>query len=142
MYPGEIILITKESYYNNFKSFINRSILYSGDGPMPSAVNVTRFQLRLTGIIYFCRVNSLSKLAFQVAHSPFQSPQATIKKYDKIYQVGWDEIRKQSFENEKKLGFWPADMKLPERIPPNQPWTDLNAEQKSYAAEYLRYVQP
>lgn len=29
-------------------------------------------------------------LAFQVAHSPFQSPQATLKKYDKIYQVGWE----------------------------------------------------
>jgi arylsulfatase A-like enzyme len=51
-------------------------------------------------------------LAFQVAHSPFQSPQVTLKKYDKIYQVGWDEIRKQSFENQKKLGFWPADMKF------------------------------
>jgi arylsulfatase A-like enzyme len=76
-------------------------------------------------------------LAFQVAHSPFQSPQATLKKYDKIYQVGWDEIRKQSFENEKKLGFWPADMKLPERIPPNQPWKDLTPEQKSYAARIL-----
>jgi hypothetical protein len=44
-------------------------------------------------------------LAFQVAHSSFQSPQVLLKKYDKIYQIGWDEIRKQSFENEKKLGF-------------------------------------
>ena len=51
--------------------------------------------------------------------------------------MGWDEIRKQSFENEKKLGFWPADMKLPERIPPNQPWKDLTPEQKSYAARIL-----
>jgi arylsulfatase A-like enzyme len=51
--------------------------------------------------------------------------------------VGWDEIRKQSFENEKKLGFWPIDMKLPERIPPNQPWTALTPEQKSYAARIL-----
>jgi arylsulfatase len=32
-------------------------------------------------------------LAYQVAHSPFQSPQETISKYEKIYGVGWDKIR-------------------------------------------------
>jgi hypothetical protein len=32
----------RRTAYNNFKSFINGSILYSGAGPMPSAVNVSR----------------------------------------------------------------------------------------------------
>jgi arylsulfatase A-like enzyme len=76
-------------------------------------------------------------LTFQVAHSPFQSPQATVQKYDKIYQAGWDEIRKQSFENQKKLGFWNTDMNLPQRIPPDIPWTELTAEQKAYASRIL-----
>jgi hypothetical protein len=40
IYPGEVILITKKSYYNNFEFFINGSILHSGAGPMPSAVDV------------------------------------------------------------------------------------------------------
>jgi arylsulfatase A-like enzyme len=44
-------------------------------------------------------------LSFQVAHSPFQSPQETISKYDKIYSVGWDKIREQRFEKQKQLGF-------------------------------------
>ncbi len=76
-------------------------------------------------------------LAFQVAHSPFQAPEGTISKYDKIYSIGWDEIRKQAFEKQKELGFWPANMKLPERIPPTQPWSQLTTEQKSYASRIL-----
>ena len=32
-------------------------------------------------------------LAFQVAHSPFQSPQQDITKYDKIYSIGWDNLQ-------------------------------------------------
>jgi arylsulfatase len=43
-------------------------------------------------------------LAFQVAHSPFQAPEGTISKYEKIYSsIGWDEIRKHSFEKQKDL---------------------------------------
>jgi hypothetical protein len=33
-------------------------------------------------------------LTFQVAHSPFQVPQETVSKYDKIYNAGWDALRK------------------------------------------------
>lgn len=76
-------------------------------------------------------------LSFQVAHSPFQAKEGTIAKYDKIYNVGWDELRKQTFEKQKGLGFWPANMPLPERIPPNQPWTELTQEQKDYAIRIL-----
>jgi arylsulfatase A-like enzyme len=76
-------------------------------------------------------------LAFQVAHSPFQSPQENIAKYDKIYSVGWDKIREQRFEKQKELGFWNADMKLPDRIPPSQPWAELSPEQQAYASRIL-----
>ncbi len=76
-------------------------------------------------------------LAFQVAHSPFQAPQDTVSKYNEIYKVGWDELRKQIFEKQKQLGFWSADMKLPDRIPPNQPWESLTLEQQAYATRIL-----
>lgn len=76
-------------------------------------------------------------LSFQVVHSPFQSPQENIAKYDKIYSAGWDKIREQRFDKQKELGFWDADMKLPDRIPPNQPWTELSPEQQAYAARIL-----
>lgn len=77
-------------------------------------------------------------LAFQVAHSPFQSPQENIGKYDKLYStLGWDKIRKQRFEKQKELGFWNADMKLSDRIPPDQPWSELSPEQQAYASRIL-----
>ena len=76
-------------------------------------------------------------LSFQVAHSPYQSPQETISKYDKIYSVGWDQIREHRFEKQKELGFWNADMTLPDRIPPNQPWIELSPEQQAYASRIL-----
>lgn len=76
-------------------------------------------------------------LSFQVAHSPFQSPQENIAKYDKIYSIGWDKIREQRFEKQKELGIWNSDMKLPDRIPPNQPWTNLTPEQQAFASRIL-----
>ena len=77
-------------------------------------------------------------LSFQVAHSPFQSPQENIAKYDKIYSsAGWDKIREQRFEKQKELGFWKASMKLPDRLPPDQPWTQLSPEQQAYASRIL-----
>lgn len=60
-------------------------------------------------------------LSFQVAHSPFQSPQESVAKYEKINSVGLDKIREDRFEKQQDLGFWNKDMKLPDRILPNQP---------------------
>ena len=76
-------------------------------------------------------------LAFQVAHSPFMSPPELVDKYDKIYSVGWDKIREQRFEKQKELGFWPANMTDPGRIPPNVVWDSLTSDQKAYAARVM-----
>jgi arylsulfatase len=58
-------------------------------------------------------------------------------KYEKINSVGWDKIREDRFERQQDLGFWNKDMKLPDRIPPNQPWEELTQEQKDYASRIL-----
>lgn len=76
-------------------------------------------------------------LAFQVAHSPFQAPQESIKKYEDTYKVGYDKIREQRFEKQKQLGIWPAEMKLPQRIPVEEPWDSLSADEKTYRAKVL-----
>ena len=67
--------------------------------------------------------------AFQVAHSPFQAPQEFIKKYG-VYDVGYDKIREQRFEKQKQLGIWPADMKLPQRLPVLPAWDSLTPDSK------------
>lgn len=76
-------------------------------------------------------------LAFQVAHSPFQAPQEDIKKYDDVYDVGYDKIREQRFEKQKQLGMWPSDMNLPEYIPPVTPWSNLTKDQQDYRSKVL-----
>ena len=76
-------------------------------------------------------------LSFQVAHSPFQAPENLIKKYEDIYTVGYDKIREQRFEKQKESGIWNADMKLPQRIPPVEPWDGLTPDQKEYRAKVL-----
>jgi arylsulfatase A-like enzyme len=76
-------------------------------------------------------------LSFQVAHTPFMSPHELIDKYDKIYSVGWDKIREQRFEKQKELGFWPSDMTIPTRLPPNVAWDSLSQDQKNYAARAI-----
>ena len=72
-------------------------------------------------------------LAFQVAHSPFMTPPGTIEKYDQIYSAGWDKLREQRFEKQKELGIWPANMSLPQGLPPNKPWDSLTQEERDYA---------
>jgi arylsulfatase A-like enzyme len=72
-------------------------------------------------------------LAFQVAHSPFMAPPGTVEKYDQIYSAGWDKVREQRFEKQKELGIWPANMTLPQALPPNTQWDSLTQQQQEYA---------
>lgn len=76
-------------------------------------------------------------LAFQVAHSPFQAPQSYIKKYEGVYNVGYDKIREQRFEKQKELGIWPANMTLPERLPAAQVWEGLDLKTRAVDAKIL-----
>ena len=76
-------------------------------------------------------------LAFQAAHSPFMTPPGTLEKYDQIYGVGWEKVREQRFENQKELGIWPANMTLPQGLPPNVAWDSLTQEQRDYATRLL-----
>ena len=64
-------------------------------------------------------------------------PPELVDKYDKIYSAGWDKIREQRFEKQKELGFWPANMTDPGRIPPNVVWDSLTSDQKAYAARVM-----
>jgi arylsulfatase A-like enzyme len=77
-------------------------------------------------------------LSFQASHSPFQAPQEFIKKYDGIYNAGYDKIREQRFEKQKQLGIWPADMKLPKRLPQSPAWDSLTADDKAFKVGVLQ----
>jgi arylsulfatase A-like enzyme len=74
-------------------------------------------------------------LSYQTAHSPFQAPQNYIKKYEGVYNVGYDKIREQRFEKQKDLGIWPSNMTLPDRLPGAQAWNGLDL--KTQAVDLL-----
>ncbi len=60
-------------------------------------------------------------LAFNAAHFPLHAYEEDIEKYEPIYQRGWDKIREQRLEKQKKLGLVPKDLQLTPRsnIPKN-----------------------
>ena len=133
------------NHFNDFPEPPIEKVTFAEDGKVvPRPGNKTLFSNNLytEKLIEYINGNTDNKpffayLSFQVAHSPFQSPQEDIAKYDKIYSVGWEKIREQRFEKQKELGIWNADMKLPDRIPPNEPWEKLTPEQQAFAARIM-----
>jgi len=74
-------------------------------------------------------------LAFQVAHTPFQAPQEYIKKYEGVYDGGWDKIREQRFEKQKELGIWPTNMTLPQSFPTFPDWNALPMDEQKQRSQ-------
>ena len=74
-------------------------------------------------------------LAFQVAHTPFQAPSEYIKKYEGVYDAGWDKIREKRFEKQKELGIWPANMSLPQSYPTFTDWNALPKDEQKQRSQ-------
>ncbi|MGD8414408.1 MAG: arylsulfatase, partial [Candidatus Latescibacterota bacterium] len=63
-------------------------------------------------------------------HAPHHTPEAYREKYKGKFDMGWDEYRKQVYEQQKKLGVIPASAQLtprPEEIPA---WDGLSDQEK------------
>ena len=56
-------------------------------------------------------------VAYQAAHFPVQAPPALTKQYVEVYQRGWDVLRAERLQRQKKLGLVAADLTLPPRSP-------------------------
>jgi arylsulfatase A-like enzyme len=74
-------------------------------------------------------------LAFQVAHTPFQAPSDYIKKYEGVYDAGWDKIREKRFEKQKEFGIWPANMSLPQSYPTFTDWNALPKDEQKQRSQ-------
>lgn len=73
-------------------------------------------------------------LAFGAQHEPHQVFQEYIEKYKGVYDKGWDEIRKERFEKQKRMGIIPKSTEL---VPPNpgvQDWETLSKDEKKLFA--------
>ncbi len=69
-------------------------------------------------------------LALGAAHAPLHAPKEFIEKYKGKFDQGWDKVREETFERQKKLGIIPKDSVLPPANPGIQAWADLTADQK------------
>ncbi|MED1202770.1 arylsulfatase [Heyndrickxia acidicola] len=69
-------------------------------------------------------------LAFGAQHEPHQVPKDYIEKYKGVYDIGWDQIRKERFNRQKEMGIVPPDTKLVERNPGIKAWDELTTKEK------------
>ncbi len=52
-------------------------------------------------------------IAFNAPHYPLQAPREDVEKYLGFYDKGWERIREERFEKQKKLGIFDAGAELP-----------------------------
>ena len=75
-------------------------------------------------------------LATGAAHSPHQVDQPWLDKYKGRFDAGWDVVRQQTLERQKKLGVIPSNARLLPRDPRVPAWNSLTAEQKKVYARF------
>ena len=113
------------------------------NGKIVEKPNSTKFsnEFYTDKMIDFIKVSEENKkpffayLAFQVAHTPFQAPHEYIKKYEGVYDAGWDKIREQRFEKQKELGIWAANMTLPQSYPTFPDWNSLPQDEQKQRSQ-------
>lgn len=76
-------------------------------------------------------------LTFGAMHSPHHAPREYIDAYKGKFDKGWDAIREEWFENQKKLGVIPQDAELTERNEYVPAWDSLTDDQKKAYARYM-----
>ncbi|UNL83280.1 arylsulfatase [Priestia koreensis] len=75
-------------------------------------------------------------LAFGAQHEPHQVPKPYIERYDGIYDKGWDELRKERFARQQKLGIVPPNTELVDRNPGIKAWDTLTDDEKKLFVKF------
>ncbi len=80
-------------------------------------------------------------LAHGAAHAPLVAKAADISRYENVYGVGWDEIRRRRHERQIELGLLPPGTTLPDRNGEEgddvAAWDDLSATEQAVFARYM-----
>lgn len=70
-------------------------------------------------------------------HAPHQAPKDWIARFKGQFDQGWDKVREQTLERQKKLGIVPANTKLTPRPKEIPRWDSLSADQKKLYARMM-----
>lgn len=69
-------------------------------------------------------------LALGAGHAPLHAPKEFIAKYRGKFDHGWDKVRQETFERQKRLGIIPKDSLLPPTNAGIPSWDELTGDQK------------
>jgi len=76
-------------------------------------------------------------VTYTAPHNPLHAPADVTAKYINVYAKGWDIIRKERFERQKRLGLWPETAKLPPRISGVAPWSAMTEKFQMLSAKKM-----
>lgn len=71
------------------------------------------------------------------AHAPHHAPKEWIDKFKGRFDQGWDKVREETLERQKKMGIVPANTKLTPRPKEIPAWDSLTADQKMVYARMM-----
>ncbi len=70
-------------------------------------------------------------------HSPHHAPDAYLNKYAGKFDKGWDKVREEIIENQKRLGIIPENTNLTERIDAIPAWDSLSDDERRLYARQM-----
>lgn len=80
-------------------------------------------------------------VAFTSPHWPLHALEKDIKKYETVYDIGWDSIRENRLKRQYEIGLWTSETELSPRDEKVSSWELLNMEQKQdYARRMAIYA--
>ncbi|AJA07306.1 sulfatase [Sphingopyxis fribergensis] len=69
-------------------------------------------------------------LPFTAVHFPVMAPADEIAKFKGKYMAGWDKLRRERFERQKKIGLIDPNATLPDVLPEQYDWNKMSARDK------------
>ena len=75
--------------------------------------------------------------AFNAPHYPLQAPEAAVKKYDGLYDRGWDVMRTERHRRQLEDGLIPAKWKLSPRPSHVPDWQSLSRKEQQWEADRM-----
>ena len=76
-------------------------------------------------------------VAYGATHAPHQVPQSFAGRHKGQFDKGWDRLREETLEKQKKAGVVPKDAKLAPRPEGVKPWDELSADEKLVSARLM-----
>lgn len=73
-------------------------------------------------------------VSYTAPHWPLHALEEDIDRYKEIYKAGWDSMRRERFERQKRIGLFPENAVMSSRDPQVDAWDSLSEEEKSEMA--------